>query len=294
MGNHQPSNDFQQRLQRVETLLHTLQSADPATRASAEELVQTLLELHGTGLNRIMEIVWEAGPEGERLIQETLPEDTVISHLLLLHGLHPLPIEARVQRALDTVRPYMESHGGNVELLSVEDGVVRVRLQGNCGSCPASSMTLKLAVEDAIYEAAPDVVAVEEVKAEAEADVDDTPFPLHLATPNGYAPEQANWYPIHGLDGLAQRGVRTERVNGNTVLFCRLGDNFYAYDSTCPVCEEPLDAARIEDTALACPHCGQAFDVIRAGRGLDTPSKHLEPYPLLVEPSGVRIALPTP
>jgi Fe-S cluster biogenesis protein NfuA/nitrite reductase/ring-hydroxylating ferredoxin subunit len=221
-----------------------------------------------------------------------LPEDTVVSHLLLLHGLHPLPIEARVHQALEKVRPYMESHGGNVELVSVDDGVVRVRLQGTCGTCPASSITLKLAVEDAIHESAPDVIAVEEVKADVEVGADDTPFPLHLATPTGAAPEASSWYPIRGLDGLDQRGVRTERVDGHTVLFCRLGDDLFAYNSLCPVCEQSLDAAQVEGTALACPTCGQTYDVIRAGRGLDTPSKQLEPFPLLVEQNEVRIALP--
>ncbi len=294
MDNRNESQGFQQRLGRVEKLLGALQEADPATRASAEELVQTLLELHGTGVNRMMELVWASGTEGERLIQETLPADTVVSHLLLLHGLHPLPIETRVQQALDTVRPYMESHGGNVELLSVVDGVVRVRLQGNCGSCPASSMTLKLAVEDAINEAAPDVVSVEEVRTEPGEGREgiDLLFDLQQSSTNGKAPEQATWYPVQGLDTLAQRGVRAEQVNGNTVLFCRLGDNFYAYNSTCPICGQSLDAAQVEDTALVCPNCGQTFDVIRAGRGLDTPTKHLEPFPLLVEQDGARIALP--
>ena len=288
MDNRTESKGFQGRLQRVETLLTTLQAADPATRANAEELVQTLLELHGAGINRMLEIVWEGGPEGERLVQESLPADPLVSHLLLLHGLHPLPVETRVQQALDTVRPYMESHGGNVELVSVDDGVVRVRLQGTCGTCPASSVTLRLAVEDAIAEAAPDVVAVEEVK--DAVDADETPFPLPQL--GAETPTPTSWFPVGGLDALAQRGVRTERLDGHTVLFCRLGDDLYAYDATCPVCAAALGAATVSGTALACPACGQTFDVIRAGRGLDTPSAHLSPFPLLVEPDGVRVALP--
>ena len=288
------SKGFQGRLQRVETLLTALQAADPATRANAEELVQTLLELHGAGVNRMLELVWEGGPEGERLVQEALPADPLVSHLLLLHGLHPLPVETRVQRALDTVRPYMESHGGNVELVSVDDGVVRVRLKGTCGTCPASSVTLRLAVEDAIAEAAPDVVAVEEVKDEVAAS-DDLPFSLPQMSARALgaeAPTPTSWFPVGGLEALAQRGVRTERLDGHTVLFCRLGDDLYAYDATCPVCAAALGAATVSGTALACPACGQTFDVIRAGRGLDTPSAHLSPLPLLVEPDGVRVALP--
>jgi Fe-S cluster biogenesis protein NfuA len=79
----------------------------------------------------------------------------------MLHGLHPVPLETRVRAALDDVRPYLESHGGNVELLSLEGGVARLRLEGSCSGCPSSTVTLKLAIEDAIYKAAPDIAGVE-------------------------------------------------------------------------------------------------------------------------------------
>ena len=86
--------------------------------------------------------------------------DELISHLLLLHGLHPVPLEERVRGALDEVRPYLESHGGGVELLGVEDGVARLRMEGSCDGCPSSAATLTLAIEDAIQKAAPDVRAI--------------------------------------------------------------------------------------------------------------------------------------
>src|SRR4051812_47582441 len=64
-------------------------------------------------------------------------------------------------QALDKVRPYLASHGGNVEGLGLEDGGGRLRLRGSCQSCPSSSMTLKPAIEGAIMEAAPDVASIE-------------------------------------------------------------------------------------------------------------------------------------
>ena len=63
--------------------------------------------------------------------------------------------------ALDNVRPYMESHGGNVELVSLEDGVARIRLEGSCDGCPASSSTLELAIKTALEETAPDLLGIE-------------------------------------------------------------------------------------------------------------------------------------
>ena len=80
---------------------------------------------------------------------------------MLIHDLYPVPLEERVAEALDSVRPYMESHGGNVELLCLEDGVARLRLEGSCDGCPASSSTLELAIKTALEEAAPDLIGIE-------------------------------------------------------------------------------------------------------------------------------------
>ena len=94
-------------------------------------------ELYGDGLARI---VARVGPATAR----APPSDELVAHLLLLHGLHPVPVEERVRDALDGVRPYLDSHGGGVELLGVEDGVVQLRLEGSCDGCPSSTATLKL------------------------------------------------------------------------------------------------------------------------------------------------------
>ncbi|MGI9168241.1 MAG: NifU family protein [Pyrinomonadaceae bacterium] len=124
------------------------------------ETVQALMEFHGAGLERLMKIVAEAGDAGYAVF-DNFARDDLVGSLLLLYGLHPLPLETRVTKALDKVRPYLDSHGGNVELLGIADGVDRLRMQGSCKSCPSSAMTLKLAIEEGIYAAAPDVVAIE-------------------------------------------------------------------------------------------------------------------------------------
>ncbi len=116
--------------------------------------MQALLDLYGEGLARIVGHVAE---RDDGTLAEALAGDELVAHLLLLHGLHPVPLEARVRGALDEVRPYLESHGGDVELLGVEEGVVRLQLQGSCSGCPSSAVTLKLAIEEAIHKAAPDV-----------------------------------------------------------------------------------------------------------------------------------------
>ena len=284
---------FQARLARIETLIHEIQAtANPALRASMEELVQTLLELHGVGLERMLDIVWEAGDVGEKLIHERLPDDDLVSSLLLLHGLHPLSLEDRVQQALAKVRPYLQSHGGNVEVVSIIDGVVRLRLQGSCQSCPASSMTLKYAVEDAIYAVAPDVTAVIAVSNEERPKAASFIPLAELALQAVPESVEAKWHEVDGLTSLPERSVERRQVNGRSLLITRLDQNLYAYGDTCPHCHQVLTAMRVEGAVLACPHCKQTYDVIRAGRGLDKPDLHLEPFPLLVDQGRVKIALP--
>ena len=149
-------------MNRLEELIQKLEQAeDETSRNQARELVQTLLELHGTGLNRMLEISFDSECGGQQLIDQ-LAQDDLVSNLFLLHGLHPLDLETRVRKALDEVKPRLGLHGGNVELLGVTpEGRVRLQLEGNCEGCPSSRVTLKYSIEEAIYAAAPDVTALE-------------------------------------------------------------------------------------------------------------------------------------
>jgi Fe-S cluster biogenesis protein NfuA len=141
---------------RIEELLGRLRDrGDPTTAETAEELVRLVVEFYGAGLERVVELAGED-------VLERLVKDELVASLLVLHDLHPKDTETRVLEALDQVRPYLGSHAGGVELLGVDpEGVVHLRLEGSCDGCPSSTMTVKLAIERAIEEAAPEVTRVE-------------------------------------------------------------------------------------------------------------------------------------
>jgi Fe-S cluster biogenesis protein NfuA/nitrite reductase/ring-hydroxylating ferredoxin subunit len=274
---------LQERVTRMEALLGEIETlSDPNARSKAAEVVGVLLELYGEGLARMMEVVAE-GEERERTF-DAFAEDELVSHLLLLHGLHPLDLETRVVRALEEVRPYLLSHGGNVELLGVEEGVARLRMQGSCSGCPSSTVTLKLAIEEAIQKTAPDL---ERIQAEGVAE---EPRPTIIAGPTLRKKEKkrpqedgASWTVVGGLPQLSSGGVLVKDVSGEPVLFLKLGDDFYAYRHLCPGCGESLERGRLDGAELACSGCSHRYDVRRAGRCLDDSQLHMEPIPLLVE-----------
>ena len=286
----------------METLLEEIETlADPNARSKAAEVVGVLLDLYGEGLARMMEVVAQ-GQERERTF-EAFAEDELVSHLLLLHGLHPLDVETRVVKALEEVRPYLKSHGGNVELLGVEGGVARLRLQGSCDGCPSSSMTLKLAIEEAVQKAAPDLEGIE---AEGVAEAPPKPAPTFVAAPTlrrkeKKQPEEngAPWTVVGGLPQLrggmlVGGGMLVKEISGEPVLFVKLEDDFYAYRNLCPGCGESLEGGSLKGAELSCSRCGRRYDVRRAGRCLDAPQLYLDPIPLLVGEEGiVKIALPS-
>ena len=145
---------------RIEQLLDDLRAAaDPRVYTLAEELARAVTELYGAGLERVVELVAEADPG----LLDRLAADELVASLLLVHGLHPKALVMRVEGALASVRPYLAQHGGDVELLDVDEdvGAVHLRLLGSCDGCPSSAATLQGAVEAAINAAAPEIVCID-------------------------------------------------------------------------------------------------------------------------------------
>jgi Fe-S cluster biogenesis protein NfuA/nitrite reductase/ring-hydroxylating ferredoxin subunit len=285
---------LQERVTRMEALLGEIESlSDPNAKAKAAEMAQVLLELYGEGLARMMEVI-ARGEESGRIFG-AFAEDELVSHLLLLHGLHPVDVETRILQALEEVRPYLRSHGGNVELLRIEGGVARLRMQGSCDGCPSSAATLKLAIEEAVQKAAPELEGIE-----AEGVAEPKPATTFVGTPTLRKKEKkqpesegANWTVVGGL-GLSGDGMLVKEVSDEPVLFMKLGDGFYAYHHLCPGCGASLEEGSLKRVELNCPGCERRYDVRRAGRCLDDPQLHLEPIPLLVSEEGiVKIALPS-
>jgi Fe-S cluster biogenesis protein NfuA len=152
--------EFQQRLPSIERLLGEIEStADPSLRAKVQELVQLVMDLHGAGIDRMLELIGAAPDGGESVIQK-LGRDELVASLMILHGLHPVNLEARVDQALEKARSRLRAHEGEVELLSIQDGAVRLRLHANGHGCGSTAQALKEIVENAMYQGAPDITAL--------------------------------------------------------------------------------------------------------------------------------------
>jgi Fe-S cluster biogenesis protein NfuA/nitrite reductase/ring-hydroxylating ferredoxin subunit len=288
---------------RVEELLGVLQSeGGEATARAAEELVRLLLGLYGEGLGHIVAALRAQGETGAAVLDQLLA-DPLVESLLLLHDLHPLDVDARIQRALDQVRPYLGSHAGGVQYLGVtEDGVARLRLEGSCHGCPSSTVTVQLALKGAIEDAAPEVteVVVEGMTAPPPGGQQllqigsrppdaGVPGPGPAAQPGG-TPGEAIWVTLPDIGPPSSKPV-TATVAGTAVLICSVRGTLYAYRDACAACGHSLVDGTLSLGELACAGCQTRYDVRSAGRALDDPAVHLDPLPLLSDSQGVRVAV---
>lgn len=156
-----PGNpELQRRLGSIDELLRKIETtADPSLRTTVLELVELVMNLNGAGLEKILELIRASGDPGETVIQK-LGSDELVGSLLVLYGLHPLKFETRVSQALDKVRSRLRLQNGEVELLSVEDCAVRLRLHAQSQGCGSTAQSLKETVEEALYQAAPDATSI--------------------------------------------------------------------------------------------------------------------------------------
>ncbi len=154
------SKDIRQDMQRIGELVQEIEAiADPAVRAATKNLVQSLMDLHGAALDQALEIVAEAGEPGMEII-DRLGRNSLVSSVLILYGLHPEEIETRVVKAVEKIRPQLRKQGCEIELLSVKDGAIRLRVETGSHTCGSTAKTVQATLEGAMYDAAPDLTSL--------------------------------------------------------------------------------------------------------------------------------------
>jgi Fe-S cluster biogenesis protein NfuA/nitrite reductase/ring-hydroxylating ferredoxin subunit len=282
--------------------------SDPIARQRAEEMISVILDLYGEGLRRIFGRLEDAGEATAELRRE-LSDDGVVASLMLIHDLYPIGLSERVEEALESVRPYMESHGGDVELVAIADGVARIKLSGSCDGCPASAATLELAIKQALDEHAPDLDGLEvegAVEGAELAAVSGTELPIvqvgstaEVGDGNG-APSEAgkvetlpSWFPVRDLADVEDGAMRPAAVAGNALIVANVDGSLLAYRDRCADCAAPLQGSTLVEGVLCCAGCGRRYYLPRAGRSLDDDGLQLDPIPLLAENGSIRVALAT-
>jgi len=254
--------DFDRALAELDTLVQTLER-DGDERAL--ELLQLIDAIHRPALE---------------LIARGDLEHPIARALLTMYDLAPVDDRLQVEAALDDVRPYIESHGGAVELLDVDEGVVHLRLTGACVGCAGSAMTLKRGIEEVLrqeYRGFRELVAHEPEEAKPLLQIQKLRRPVFVDAVT--------------TSDLSPGEMKAVSVDGMSILITAVRGELYAFRNGCALDGLPLEGGRLTETVIVCPWHNCAYDA-RSGKRVDDASEPaLAVVPVSIQDGSVRVAV---
>ncbi len=220
-------------------------------KAALKRLIQNLKEESMSALQRLIQNLKEESMSALRLAVA----DEVVYAVLLYHELvkpPKPPLEQRIQIALDEVRPGLQSHNGDIELVAIKlPDTVEVKLIGTCSSCPASTLTLSQGVEQAIKSHCPEITKVIAVNSGAAVESSK----LNLTSPFS-SQRGSTWIRVTTVDKVPKSGILAVRVAGNSFILYRQGNNISCYHNACSHLGATLDEGKVENGIITCPAHG--------------------------------------
>ncbi|CAN5344722.1 hypothetical protein BH10ACI1_BH10ACI1_31920 [soil metagenome] len=261
---------------------------DEHYQLSVTALKTSIEELHKEALKRLIRALKDDVSAGAKL-REAL-QDQVIYGVLLYHGLVKEPLEPRIKKALDAVRPMLQGHGGDVELIAIKPpDTVEIRLVGSCHGCPASGQTLTEGIEKSIKEYCPEITNINQVsrgRSEVETNGDRK---LYFISPFAVN-SKLNWRETCLLSDLPEGRVSEKIIKERSVLLFRKGDMVSCVDNVCAHLGMPLEMGEVSNGVLTCPYHGFQY-LLETGECLTVPEVQLKVHAVRVVGEKVEVRL---
>lgn len=284
--------DFLQLAQDLERLQQITEGWSPEQRSTVTAITSTIEALQAGAFRALIKTVKEE-PGGLEALKKAV-SDPWVQGVLTYHGLLRAPAptpETIVEQALESVRPMLASHNGNVELVAATQEEVSIRLEGSCDGCTFSDVTVRQGIETAIKEALPSVQRVKVVNGRptdglvqlksgggAQSGFDNSPF----ARP---------WQDAGPFD-LGEAQIRAVELADLSVLLTVVKGEPKAYRNACTHLGMPLDDGEVAEGVLTCAYHGFQF-LLATGECLTAPSIQLPSYPARVEDGRIKVQVAT-
>jgi nitrite reductase/ring-hydroxylating ferredoxin subunit/Fe-S cluster biogenesis protein NfuA len=236
-------------LARLETMVETWEQGP---RDTVRAYRQAIDALHGEALRRLVRMLRDHAGAAAALREAAA--DEVIYAVLRHHGIVKPSIAERVEAALDSIRPMLAGHGGNVELVRVDPPAATVRFTGACESCPASTLTIDAAVKNAVQAACPEITDIRQAKGSGCDHAAQSP-----------RSEEGTWLPAGMIRDIPECGVRATNLASHAVILSRRGDTVTCFDDACIHLGAALHDGAVENGVLTCPWHGFRFDLRTGG-----------------------------
>lgn len=271
-------------LKDIQALESIVENWDEQQKRTVNALKLAIDELNREAFSRLIRSA-KTDPSAMQALKQALGDEVVYA-VLRHHQLVKPSLQERVERALDSVRPALREHGGNVDLVSVEPpDTVLVRLVGACSSCPSSELTLAEGVEKAIKEYCPEIREIKRTKSSGTC----TDSSVNFVSPFARGSIEKWTYAID-LTLMKEGELTVAEVNGQSLLLLRKGNEVVCYQNSCAHLGLPLDMGVFENGILTCPHHGFQF-AIDSGECLTVPQVQLQTYAVRVRENLVEVQI---
>jgi len=271
--------------QRLDSLVQTFeQHPIVKVREEAMEMLGLIDALHREGLQQLVELLQAQAP----VLLNQLLEDPAGSMLLTLYDLIPPGPREQVESTLESLGPYIASHGCSIEVLDVKSGVVHLSVICPSNGIAGAKQKLTYDIEAVLREGFPGFRSIElHEPVDPPVLVDSGKFiPLQQIRPI----TRPVFTPVALLESLPPGTLRGIEAEGVRILLCNLDGEVYAYRNACPGSVLPLDVGQLKSYTLLCPWHNCVYD-IRTGKRLDGGTGRLQVIPVAIRDGMIQLAL---
>lgn len=273
------NESFETLAQKVDEAIAEVRALDDKPQNSAMNMKRAIEEFHKFGLIKLVQHL-KADERGKELLFELIDEPSIYA-IFAMHGIVRADVPTRVERVIEMVRPYMQSHGGDVELVEVEHDTVYLRLHGACNGCSMSSVTLRNGVEEALNEHVPEIKNIEVIPNEPSVGM----VTLETIT------VQKGWVTGPTVEEVQEgRPFRLDTDDGVSIVIFKIDNQIHAFHNMCAHQGLPIDGGLmdVEAKTITCPYHGFCFDAT-SGECLTAPQAQLEPFPVRIEDGIIQV-----
>lgn len=268
----------------IERLEMIFEGWEETPRGAARAYGRAIEALHGEALRRLIAAL-KRDPAALAAMKTAVTDEVVYS-VLRRHGIVKASLTERVETALESIRPMLASHGGDVELVSVTPPAIEVRFTGACDGCPASQLTFHAGVKKAVEDACPEITEILQVKgAAASANGDSVRFVSPFALGQG-----GTWHWAAKLTDIPEAGIKALVLDGEKVLLSRRGSIVTCFQNACAHLGLALDDGEVKNGVITCPYHYFQYD-LASGECLTAPSVQLQPHAVRVVGGRVEVRL---
>ncbi|MBI5033731.1 MAG: NifU family protein [Chloroflexi bacterium] len=286
-------DNFNAALQRLDELVQEFDELPfPDVREKAFEMLQLIDAVHRESLGRLIAFIHQQG-HPELVLRAA--HDPAVQTLLHLYDFLPTEDREQVELALEAIRPYIHSHGGQVQVLGVEEGIVHLRLTGTCHGCAGSVNTLQRGIEVALRDHYPRFQRIEVHDA--------APVPTHqapgvipidqLKTVSRREMRQPVFTRVAAVQDIPIGTYKVFEVDHTRAFIANVNGEIFAVHNNCPGSAAPLNLGRFKPPIIVCPWHNETWD-IRTGKRLDGErGPNLQVLPVAIVDGTIQLAIDT-